>query len=115
MMRIAIAVWLVVLCACDAAARPRRQTAGGRTPDTKTVWTGGPQSVAAAKAQRAASLGIKGHLGGGFGGANAEGVGFSTRSAQDALSRCCFTGKRAVAGSSVVRGFDGWYAVKVYF
>ena len=54
-------------------------------------------------------------LGGGYGGANAEGVGFSTYSAQDALNHCCYTGQRRVAGSSVVRGSDGWYAVKIYW
>ena len=114
-MRIVIAVLLVVLFTCEADAWPRRRTVRTGTSGTGTVWAGGPQDVAAAKAQRAASLGIKGHVGGGFGGGNAEGVGFSTRSPDDALNRCCFTGKRPVAGSSVVRGADGWYAVKIYF
>ncbi len=114
MIRIAMAALLVVLCASSADAWPRRSTAS-RTSSTKTVWTGGPQSVAEAKAQRAAAQRTKGHLGGGFGGGNAEGAGFSTYSAQDALNHCCFTGQRRVAGSSVVRGSDGWYAVKIYF
>jgi hypothetical protein len=113
MVRIALAALLVVLCASSAEAWPRRSSSN-RTSSTKTVFSGGPQAVAEAKAQRAASLRIKGHLGGGFGGANAEGVGFSTSSAQHALNICCFTGQRRVAGSSVVRGADGWYAVKIY-
>jgi hypothetical protein len=114
MMRFAMAALLVVLCVSTADAWPRRSS-GNRTSNTKTVYSGGPQAVAEAKAQRSASQGIKGHLGGGYGGANAEGVGFSTSSAQHALSICCFTGQRPVAGSSVVRGSDGWYAVKIYY
>jgi hypothetical protein len=115
MMRITMAVLLIVLCAAEADARSRRRTTGTVTTGTGTVWAGGPQEVATAKAQQAASLGAKGHLGGGYGGGNAEGVGFSTRSAEDALNHCCFTGQRPLAGSSVVRGADGWYAVKIYF
>jgi len=72
--------------------------------------------VAAAKAQYSANRQIKGrHVGGGYGGANAEGVAFSAHSAQQALNNCCYTGQRRVAGSSVVRGSDGWYAVKIYW
>lgn len=114
MMRITMAALLVVLCVSQADAFPRR-VGRGRTSGTGTVFSGGPQAVAEAKAQRAAAQRIKGHLGGGFGGGNAEGVGFSTASAQDALNHCCFTGQRTVAGSSVVRGADGWYAVKIYY
>ncbi len=114
MMRMAMAVLLVVLCVSNADAWPRRSKSS-RSSGTKTVFTGGPQAVAEAKAARAAAQRIKGHLGGGFGGGNAEGVAFSTYSAQDALNKCCFTGQRPVAGSAVVRGSDGWYAVKIYF
>lgn len=114
MVRIVIAVLLLVFCTSNADAWPRR-SASRRTTTTKTVFSGGPQAVAEAKAQRSAASRIKGHLGGGFGGGNAEGVGFSTSSAQHALNICCFTGQRPVAGSSVVRGSDGWYAVKIYY
>jgi hypothetical protein len=114
MMRIAMAALLVVVCVSSADAWPRRLS-GRRTSSTATVYSGGPQAVAEAKAQRSASQRIKGHLGGGYGGANAEGVGFSTSSAQHALNICCFTGQRSVAGSSVVRGSDGWYAVKIFY
>lgn len=34
---------------------------------------------------------------------------------QEERVECCFTGQRPVAGSAVVRGSDGWYAVKIYF
>ena len=111
-MRYAIAAFLVLMFVCEADARPRLRRS--RTYSAKS-FSGGPQSVAAAKAQYCASRGIKGHVGGGYGGANAEGVGFSTRSAQQALNSCCYTGQRRVAGSSVARGSDGWYAVKLYW
>ena len=116
MIRIAIAAFLVLLFVCDADARPRWRRSRTYTATTSShSWSGGPQSVASAKAQYSASRNIKGHVGGGYGGANAEGVGFSTASAQSALNGCCFTGERRVAGSSVVRGSDGWYAVKIYW
>lgn len=115
MLRIAIAVSLILFFALDAHAWPRWRRARSRTTISRTVYSGGPQSVASAKARRAAASRIKGHLGGGFGGAYAEGVGFSTYSAQSALNNCCFTGQRRVAGSAVVRGSDGWYAVKIYW
>ena len=113
MTRIALAVLLVLVFVCDADAWPRRRRS--TTYSTNISWSGGPQSVASAKAQYSASRRIHGHLGGGYGGANAEGVGFSTYSAQNALNNCCYTGQRRVAGSSVFRGSDGWYAVKIYW
>jgi hypothetical protein len=114
MMRIAIAAILVLVFVCDVDARPRRRR-NTSVSTTTTVYGGDPQAVASAKAQIAASRGIKGHIGGGYGGANAEGVSFSTFSAEHALNNCCYTGQRRVAGSSVVRGADGWYAVKIYW
>jgi hypothetical protein len=114
MMRVLMAAILVMVFVCEADARVWRRARTSSATSSKTVYSGGPQAVAEAKAQRAAAMRVKGHLGGGFGGGRAEGVGFSTRSAQDALNNCCFTGQRRVAGSSVVRGADGWYAVKIY-
>lgn len=115
MIRMLIAAILVTVFVCEVDARPWRRARSGNTSVSGTVYSGGPQAVAQAKAQRSASMRFKGHLGGGFGGGRAEGVGFSTRSAQDALNNCCFTGQRPVAGSAVVRGSDGWYAVKIYY
>lgn len=118
MVRFAIAMFLIVVCVSNADARGRRWGRSTRTYSASTSYTtysGGPQAVAFAKAQRSASAGISGHLGGGFGGGNAEGVGFSTYSAQAALNNCCYTGQRTVAGSAVVRGASGWYAVKIYW
>jgi hypothetical protein len=55
------------------------------------------------------------HLGGGYGGANAEGVGCAT-TAQAALNICCFSGKRKLAAQAVVRGRNGmYYAVRVFW
>ena len=124
-----LAVLFVLTIVLDVEARGRRRNRRARNNTTYTNYTttysttsysqtrysGGPQSVASSKASRAASTMTKGHLGGGFGGGTAEGVGFSTYSAQDALNNCCYTGQRSVAGSSVVRGADGWYAVKIYW
>ena len=123
MMRVALAVLLVGVFVCEVDARPRRRARWSNTVSyrntttysTRASWAGGPQAVAQAKAQQAAARRVKGHLGGGFGGGNAEGVGFSTYSAQNALNNCCFTGQRALAGSAVVRGSDGWYAVKIFW
>lgn len=55
------------------------------------------------------------HLGGGFGGGSAEGVGCGATAAQ-ALANCCFTGQRVCIASSVRQGSNGrWYAVKIFW
>ena len=118
---VAVAALLVAFASTDALARPSRFRNSRMAVPTRTYVqanvssTGGPQEVASAKANRKAELGVKGHIGGGFGGCTAEGVGFSTSSAQAALNNCCFTGVRSLAASSVVRGADGWYAVKLFW
>jgi hypothetical protein len=120
-MRVALAAILVLLFVAEVDARPGRRRSRGTgyttysTTYTGSSWGSDPASVASAKAAAAAARGVKGHLGGGYGGANAEGVAFSTYSAQNALNNCCFTGQRSVAASAVVRGSDGWYAVKLYW
>ena len=113
MLRITIATLLVLWLVCEADAWPRRRRS--RSSRASVSFSGGPQQVASAKAAYAASRGIRGHVGGGFGGGRYEGVGFSTHSAQQALNNCCYTGQRRVAGSSVVRGSNGWYACKIYW
>jgi hypothetical protein len=84
---------------------------------TRTVSSSfsSPQAAASFKAARMAATGVFRHLGGGFGGGHAEGIGYSTSSPQAALNACCYTGQKRVAGSSVVRGKGGWYACKIYF
>jgi hypothetical protein len=67
------------------------------------------------KARWQAARGRVGHPGWGFGGAHAEGAGFSTASAQSALQNCCYYGQRRIAASAVVRGSRGWYATILYW
>lgn len=70
--------------------------------------------LAQSKAQRQATMNRCCHVGGGFGGGNAEGVGFSTVSADHAISKCCFWGKREALDIGVARGSNGWYATVIY-
>lgn len=114
-MRFVLALVCILLFVGEVSARGRSSRSYSTTVYRSTSYGSNPQAVASNKASAAAARGIRGHVGGGFGGGRAEGVGFSTRSAADALNNCCFTGQRRVAGSSVVRGKDGWYAVKIYW
>ena len=114
-MRFVVALVCVFLFVSDVSARGSSSRSRSTTVYRSASYGGNPQAVASNKASHAAARGIRGHVGGGFGGGHAEGVGFSTRSAADALNNCCFTGQRKVAGSSVVRGKGGWYAVKIYW
>lgn len=80
-----------------------------------TVSQGGGGS-AQYKAQQAALMQLKGHVGGGMcQGAKFEGVGWSTGSAQDAIQRCCYWGTRPVAQIGTYKGNDGWYACVMYY
>ena len=120
MLRVAVCAALVLLFVCEVDARPRRRRRTNNVQYTTTTYYtnyyASPAHAASAKAQQSANGGVKGwHLGGGYGGGNAEGVAYSPFSAQDALNKCCFTGERAVAASHVVHGYDGWYAVKIYW
>lgn len=71
-----------------------------------------PVSVAQAKAEAMASRGRLSHAGPLAG--SREGVGFSTRSAQDAIASCCFAGRLQAKDVGVARGRDGWYACQGY-
>jgi hypothetical protein len=44
-----------------------------------------------------------------------EGIGFSPVSADDAIHRCCYWGKRKPRDIGVARGARGWYAVVRYY
>ena len=71
--------------------------------------------LAQSKAVRAAQMGLRGHLGGGLGGARYEGVGWSNQSPQQAIQQCCYWGTRPTAQIGVSRGADGlWYACVLY-
>lgn len=88
-------------------------------PSTPTSFNAQPISTGASaqyKAQQAALMQMKGHVGGGMcAGARYEGVGWSTLSAQDAIQRCCYWGTRPVAQIGTYRGTDGWYACVMYY
>jgi len=72
--------------------------------------------LAQSKADQAAQRGLRGHLGGGLGGAKYEGVGWSNQSPQDAIEHCCYWGTRPTAQIGVSKGQDGfWYACVLYY
>jgi hypothetical protein len=99
----------------SANATPIRSTlsagyrAVGNTVGTVT------SGLAQMKADQAASAGIRGHIGGGLGGAKYEGVGWSNQSPQAAIQQCCYWGTRPVSQIGVRKGADGcWYACVLY-
>lgn len=108
--------WTPVRNAKDRQANRQANRRNGRSYSTSNaVQKSATQKSAAQKASYSARYRIKGHLGGGYGGYNAEGFGFSSHSARAALNNCCFMGVRRLASSSVVKGADGWYAVAHYW
>ncbi len=71
--------------------------------------------LAQQKANQAARMRLRGHVGGGLGGARFEGVGWSNASAQSAIQSCCYWGTRPTHQIGVSRGADGfWYACVLY-
>jgi hypothetical protein len=66
---------------------------------------------AQASANASAASGRMAHRGGSF---RYEGVGFSTRSAQDAIHNCCYWGKKTPVEIAVSRGRNGWFACVRY-
>ncbi|MBE41813.1 MAG: hypothetical protein CL480_11330 [Acidobacteria bacterium] len=110
--------WRRSACAngsCGVRVSPEVETAVAATSKTPTAVLSGPQLVANRKASDMARMGFMGHLSGGYGGANVEGVGWGPTPAS-ALNQCCFTGQRPVAAQCVVRGANGmWYACKLFW
>ena len=80
----------------------------------RTVVNATACSLAQSKAERQAAQGRCYHVGGGFGGGRAEGVGYSTVSADAAIRACCYWGKRSARDIGVARGRNGWYATVIY-
>ena len=106
-------------------AQPVYYPAARSTPVRSTLLTGYQMvsngvgtvtsGLAQMKAQQAANGGIRGHIGGGLGGARYEGVGWSNQSPQAAIQQCCYWGTRPTAQIGVSRGADGlWYACVLY-
>jgi hypothetical protein len=76
-------------------------------PAVVVIDAGSAQDAAVVLARRGALV----HTGCG----QTEGIGFSTVSADHAISRCCFWGKRKPRDIGVARGARGWYAVVRYY
>jgi len=72
------------------------------------------QGIAQNKSQRQASEGKMRHVGGSMGSGRYEGVGFSTVSADDAIRRSCYWGKKTPVDIGVAKGPNGWYATVLY-
>lgn len=95
---------------CDV--QPVRSIVGGVVGEIR--------SLAQSKAEKQAAMGSCCHVGGGFNGGSAEGVGFSTSSPDAAVRRCCFYGKRHLRESGVAYGYNrqlrawGWFACNIY-
>ena len=91
-------------------------TAVSRTPVRNFI--GNVQALAQQKANTAAAMMNKGHVGGSLGPATHEGVGFSSSSPQQAIDAACYSGSSISArgpgrprlATAVARGPDGWYS-----
>ena len=96
---------------CDSASAVDRVRGRSRSTSTTTCVNGVCTTTAQEDASVMARTGRFAHSGR----SNVrEGIGFSTSSPEDALNRCCFSGRYPVAEESVVRGPGGWYAVRRY-
>lgn len=99
-MRFAVAV-LLCFVAFSALAQ---DTIIRATPRRITIQTA--QDAAVSIARRGTLV----HTGCG----QTEGIGFSAVSADDAIRRCCYWGKRRPIDIGVARGSRGWFAVVRY-
>ena len=104
-----LAVALLALSASSADAGPFRSRRGA----TSAVLSNVAHATAEGAARAMAAIGRVGHFRNPT--STLEGVGFSTSSPADALARCCYSRSgRQVVDSAVVRGRNGYYAVKRY-
>lgn len=86
------------------------------SPGGQYTSTSVSPGLAQQKAQQAAQMGLRAHVGGGLGGAKAEGVGWSNQSPQEAIQKCCYWGQRPTAQIGVSKSHDGcWYACVLYY
>jgi len=109
-----LALFILTITVSDASAWPFRTRTRTTTVSHTTTVYASPAAAVADKAARCAASCRMAHLGGGFGGGNAEGVGCASTAAA-ALANCCFTGKRVCIASAVRQGRNGlWYAVKIF-
>ena len=108
-----IVVWMLMLSTTEAQILRRTRTR--TTSVTVSTSYSSPQAAASSKASRMATTGVFRHLGGGFGGGRAEGIGRGP-TAQAALNNCCYTGQRPLLASSVVWSarLGSYVAVKIF-
>ncbi len=89
--------------------------AGNVVYTTARIATAPVRGLAQSKAERQAAMQRCCHVGGSFGGARYEGVGFSTVSGEEAVQRCCYS-NRSIRESGVAYGYNqrlrcyGWFA-----
>jgi hypothetical protein len=89
--------------------------AGNVAYTTARIATTPVRGLAQSKAERQAAMQRCCHVGGSFGGAKYEGVGFSTVSGEEAVQRCCYS-NRSIRESGVAYGYNqrlrcyGWFA-----
>ncbi len=77
-----------------------------------TNLTGSAQEVAVRKASYAAARGIRGHVGGGFGGGSFEGVGWSTT---PNVPTCTpGPGRQLIGDSGPILGRGGYYRCRIW-
>jgi len=91
-------------------AAPTTQTVQ-RASYTAPARSGG--GLAQQKANRMASSGRMAHLGGGFGGGRAEGVGMGS-SRQAAIQNCCYWGQRTPLEIGAATNGRMWFACVIY-
>ncbi len=89
--------------------------AGSVVYTTARIAVSPVRGLAQSKAERQAAMQRCYHVGGSFGGARYEGVGFSTVSGEEAVQRCCYS-NRSIRESGVAYGYNqrlrcyGWFA-----
>ena len=79
------ALFLLPACSCG-------QTYSSRVQNGVSLTPGPLDGLARQKAYKAARMDHRWHVGGTLGSADAEGIGWSTRSAAHAEAKCCYSG-----------------------
>lgn len=96
----------------QASTSSQTVTSTATVSSVTTTAATSSSSTAQAKANRLASLGRLSHVGPLAG--RYEGVGFSSRSREDAIRSCCYWGQRTPTDIGAARGPSGWFAVVGY-
>jgi len=112
---ILICVTVVLACSVcsEASAWGFRSRSVSTTRTVTTQRYASPQAACQAKAAAMAAMGVMKHMGGGFAGGSAEGVGRGATAAQ-ASANCCFSGQLPVLGHAVAYGHGSYFACKIY-